>query len=586
MSDIAKHEEHDQSSHGVWARSRAKVKRRRNENREQRKKRQAIVSDARAKKRKRYRRKIEDSLKRKRHTTGQLGTVILAKHTPGGQEHDQTRHGAWSSGPTQQTDTGTSSSGGGATFDTSSGGQRSSSPSPEAPDERRSSGRVSRPKLLSDLSGQGRVRERLEIMVDAARNRGTRLDHVMLSGPPGLGKTTIAKALANEMDSNIQVVTGPALKDRESLIDTLVKMEDGDILFIDEIHALPRKVEETMLPLLEDGEIDIQLEDGKVVRAKAPDVTVIGATTNPEGVVGPLRQRFGATERLDYYKPDELASLVQRTASKTGFELADDAARAIAMRSRGTPRVANRMVRRISDYLSARGGTPDVPTVDKILNLWDIDSRGLTSQDRRVMQSLRDLGGAGINTLSASTGLDESTLSGVVEPYLLRLGFITRSSKGRSLTPAGELHLEEYGGNELVSKRLDGPVFDAPVEIAKADDRQNLVFGWANVTMNDDGTQMFDHQGHAIDVEDLEQAAYNFSVKYRKTGDMHKGEGYGDLVESMVVTQDKIEKGGFPEDMLGKWWVGFRVPDEDWDRVASGERSMFSIQGRAQLEPA
>ena len=519
--------------------------------------------------------------------------VPVEKHTPGGVSHDQDLHGSWSSGSAPDT---SSSGGAGATI--TQGGDGSGSPpaagsppatSPVTPDAQRPGGRVERPKNLADLSGQSRVRERLSIMVDAARQGGRRLDHIMFSGPPGLGKTTMAKALANEMGANIKVVTGPALKDREALQNVLKGMEDGDILFIDEIHALPQKVDEMLFPIMEDGEMDIHVEGRGTFRVKTPDITFLGATTNPEGVVKPLRDRFGANEKLSFYKDAELAEIVQATAAKKGMTIDSDVANMLAARSRGTPRIANRLVRRVNDYIGARGGELNTATANKVLNLWDIDARGLTSEDRRVMGSLKDLGTAGINTMSAATGLDESTISSVVEPYLLRQGLINRTPKGRTLTQAGLVHLDTYGRDDLgdfeVSKRLGGRLatFSAPIEIAKADERQNLVFGWANVTF-DKGNQVVDHQGHMIDVEELESAAYNFAVKYRKTGDNHKGEGFGELVESLIVTEEKIAKGGFPEEMLGKWWIGFRVPPEDWDKVERGERSMFSIQGRAQLE--
>lgn len=586
-SEVAKHEEHNQKDHGIWARSRKKVKERREGKDDP--SRHKIVADARAKKKERYRRRLNAAIGSRIRYTGAGVTAQVLKHRPGGQDHDQSQHGNWSSGPSQPQ---TTASGGGATLD-SGGPTAAPSPAaqqgapatqPDLPEEMRAGGRTSRPMTLDALAGQEKVRERLGIMVDAARQRGTPMDHVILSGPPGLGKTTIAKALANEMDAEIRVTTGPSLKNREQLIDILSEMNDGDVLFVDEIHALPRAVEETMLPLLEEGEIDMKVGES-IRRVKAPNITVIGATTNPEGVVKPLRDRFGTEERLSFYKPDELAEIVQMTSGKSGFDISPASARAIAMRSRGTPRMANRLVRRVSDFATARGVdiTPEV--VNDVLGLWDIDSRGLTSEDRRVMSSLRDIGGGGINALSAATGLDEGTIASVVEPYLMRQGFIQRGPRGRQLTQAGLTHLEEFGDDELVSKRIGIlPVFSAPVEIAKADTRKNLVFGWANVVIDENG-QVEDHQGHMIDVEDLEDAAYGFVVKYRKTGDMHKGDAYGDLVESLVVTQDKIDSGGFPPDMLGKWWVGFRVPDEDWERVERGERSMFSIQGRARLEP-
>ena len=427
-------------------------------------------------------------------------------------------------------------------------------------------------------------------MLDAARAEGRPLDHVLLSGPPGLGKTTIANAIANEMGSNLKVVTGPALRNRQMLQDILLDMNDGDVLFIDEIHALPTAVEELMLPLLEDGEFDATIgtgPDARIVRVQAPNITILGATTNPEGIVKPLRDRFGAQEHLSYYTTPELQGLVTKTASKYGIELPNDVAASLAERSRGTPRLANRNLRWLRDYVTAgRAASPDMGALNAVMNLHGVDPRGLRSEDRLVMRALQESGGTiGVNALAARIGQDEATIQSVIEPYLMRIGFIDRGSGGRSLTQAGLVHLETYGDDDSFEKRLAiEPMFNAPIEIAKRDDRKNLVFGWANVAFNEGG-QVEDRQGHLIDVDDLEGAAYNFAVKYRKTGDMHKGDGYGDLVESLVVTQDKIDRGGFPPEMLGKWWVGFRVPDEDWDRVESGERSMFSIQGRARLEP-
>jgi Holliday junction DNA helicase RuvB len=567
----------------VWQQSRDIKAEREAETKEQKRKRRALAADMRNKSRRRYRNAMWDS--KKATVLGQMVEVI-EKHTPGGQQHDQTSHGSWSQGSAPDT---SSSGGGGATLaQQPSPAASEASPvqqAPSSPDERRSGGRASRPKTLDALSGQNRVRERLGIMVDAAKSRGDRLDHVMFSGPPGLGKTTMAKALANEMGTNMRVVTGPALKDRKALIDILNQMDDGDILFIDEIHALPRGVEDTMLPLLEDGEIDVNV-DGTVVRAQAPDITIVGATTNPEGVVKPLRDRFGAQERLQYYTPNDMKGLVQRTASKLGMELPDEAATLLTSRSRGTPRIANKLVRRLNDYIAAgRADGPSLEAVDSLMRLSEIDPGGLTTDDRVVLTALRDGGTMGVNALAAATGRDQTTIASEVEPYLMRAGFITRTGQGRSLTDAGRYHIEQYEnyGRDDIQKRGE-QVFETSVSIAKSDNRKNLVFGWANVTLNEDGTELFDHQGHAIGLDTLEDAAYNFAVKYRKTGDMHKGDGYGDLVESVVVTKDKVDAGVFPEEHLGKWWIGFKVPDEDWDRVQSGERSMFSIQGRAQLE--
>jgi holliday junction DNA helicase RuvB len=453
-----------------------------------------------------------------------------------------------------------------------------SKPWSTAPSELRAAGRVERPSSFDQIIGQEGVTERLKIMAQAARNQDRQLDHVLLTGPPGLGKTTLAKVLGKEMEANVHTITGPRLRTVDELANVLSQLKEGDILFIDEIHAIPKQVQEILYPAMEDFEMDMTYQ-GRNIRAALPSFTLMGATTNPEGLLPPLRDRFGSVEQLDYYDSDDLAKIAQMTAKKQGIDLTDEAALSIANRSRGTPRAANRYVRRVQDVASALGHSSITPaTVDQAFRIWEVDAKGLTRDDRAVLGILSQFGvgrPAGLNTLASMTGLPQEAIRDVIEPFLMRENLLQRTPSGRVITKEGLAHLQSTEFNKSG---------DVPYRIVKSDSSRNLVFGWANVSFTKNG-QVLDRQGHMIDPEDLESGAYNFVVKYRTSGDEHAGEAFGELVESLVVTKDKVEKGGFPPEMLGHWWVGFRLPPEQWEKVVKGERSMFSIQGNAQLIP-
>lgn len=486
--------------------------------------------------------------------------VPVEKHFPGGQDHDQERHGDWSSGPSQD-----DSGGGGA--------------SPGAESDRRG-GRVSRPKSLSELVGQDRIRQRLDIIVKAAKARGEQLPHILFTGPPGLGKTTMAKAIANDFGTTLASELIGSRVTKESLQETLLRLNTGDMIFIDEIHALSKDVQEILYPALEDFEFDADLGGDTPTRIPVVPFTLIGATTNPEGLLRPFRERFGQIEQLQFYDAETLAGVATRTAEKSGITIDPEAALELGERGRGTPRAVNKHVADLVDYLSYTGQShATVAEVGQMFSVYEIDSRGLNKDDRSVLRTLADYQGepVGVNTIAQMVGHDPASVEFAIEPYLLREGLIRKTPRGRIITEEGLAHIAE---NEEFFKAAP----DNTVSIVKADSRRNLVFGWANVAMTPDG-QVEDHQGHLIDLEDLENAAYNFVVKYRVTGDMHKGEGFGELVESLVVTEDKVEKAGFPRNMLGHWWVGFKVPPEHWDAVNTGDRMMFSIQGKARLEP-
>jgi len=305
-----------------------------------------------------------------------------------------------------------------------------------------------RPKMLADLIGQEQIKENLQILIEAARQRGEALDHVMFYGPPGLGKTTLAHILANEMGVNIKITAGPAIERAGDLAAILTNLRAGDVLFIDEIHRLGRVVEEVLYPAMEDFALDIVIGKGpsaRSIRLKLPRFTVIGATTRLALVTAPLRARFGAVYRLDFYEVPAMKKIIVRAAQKLGVPVEPEGVAEIAGRTRGTPRVALRLLRRVRDYAEVRaGGTITRSVARQALDLLNIDSRGLDEMDRRVLRAIIEKyngGPVGLSTIAASISEEPDTVMDVVEPYLLQLGFLDRTSQGRVATAGAYDHL-------------------------------------------------------------------------------------------------------------------------------------------------
>jgi Holliday junction DNA helicase RuvB len=305
-----------------------------------------------------------------------------------------------------------------------------------------------RPKMLSDLIGQDRVKENLSILITAARQRNEALDHVLFYGPPGLGKTTLAHVLANEMGVNIKITAGPAIERQGDLAAILTNLRAGDVLFIDEVHRLGRAIEEVLYPAMEDFALDIIIGKGpsaRSLRLKLPRFTIIAATTRLALVTAPLRARFGAVYRLNFYDLKAMQAIVNRAAGVLGVEIEPEGIDEIAGRGRGTPRVALRLLRRVRDYAEVRAdGVITRPVAQEALDLLDVDALGLDDIDRRVLHTILEKyggGPVGLSTIAASISEEPDTIMDVVEPYLLQLGFLDRTPQGRVATRRAYEHL-------------------------------------------------------------------------------------------------------------------------------------------------
>jgi holliday junction DNA helicase RuvB len=307
-----------------------------------------------------------------------------------------------------------------------------------------------RPKSLSDFIGQDQLKNSLQVFLQAAKERGESLEHVLLAGPPGLGKTSLAHIVARELNTNIRVTAGPVLTKVADLAAILTNLQPGDVLFIDEIHRLHRVIEEVLYPAMEDFALDLVVGQGpgaKTLRLDLPRFTLVGATTRVGMLGSPLRDRFGMTYRLDFYTKEHMHEILRRSAKLLEIVIDDESLAEIAQRSRHTPRIANRLLKRIRDYAQVHGKKKvTLPTVTETLDLLVIDSLGLDSIDRRVLKVMVDHfdgGPVGLQTLAAMTAEEERTLEEVVEPFLLQLGLIKRTPRGREVTPAGFAHLDE-----------------------------------------------------------------------------------------------------------------------------------------------